>query len=74
MLAAMEMRAGLLRAGAFLLSICGLLAACSKRSDPSAATTAKAETPPASAAAGQAKPGVTVVLAPNQAIPKASRA
>jgi Ca-activated chloride channel homolog len=59
----MEMRTGLLRAGALLLSSWGLLVGCSKRADPAPTTTATAEPPAASAASAPAKPSVTVVLA-----------
>ena len=59
----MEMRAGLLRAGAAVLSMLGLLAAC-KRESPAGATSASAEAPPpANSSSAVAKPAVTVVLA-----------
>jgi Ca-activated chloride channel homolog len=57
----MKKRAGLLRAGAVVLSVLGVLAGC-KRSEPSGATTASPEAPRPSASPA-AKPQVTVVLA-----------
>lgn len=58
----MEMRAGMLRVGALVLTTLGVAFGCSKRSDPAPVTTATAETPAASAAAS-GKPAVTVLLA-----------